>query len=100
VRVRVLSRIEVEAGGAEGADAVISIRGATDSAERDLAVALAQATRGESARLLRLSFDDIGMARYGHFLGPTMAHVTDAIEFGRDVVHGGGLFDGPSADRR
>jgi predicted protein tyrosine phosphatase len=97
VRVRVLSRIEVEAGGAEGADAVISIRGSTDSAERDLTVALAQATRGESARLLRLSFDDIGMERYGHFLGPTMAQVTAAIEFGRDVVHGRGFFDGPSA---
>lgn len=98
MRVRVLSRIEVEAGGAEGADAVISIRGSTESIERDLTVALAQATRGESARLLRLSFDDIGMERYGHFLGPTMAQVTDAIEFGRDIVHGGGFFDGPSAE--
>ena len=61
----------MEAGGAEGA--VISIRGSTESVERDLTVALARATRGESARLLRLSFDDIGMERYGDFLGPTMA---------------------------
>jgi predicted protein tyrosine phosphatase len=98
VRVRVLSRIEVEAGGAEGADAVISIRGSTEAVERDLTVALAQASRGESARLLRLSFDDIGMERYGHFFGPSMAQVTDAIEFGRHVVDGSGFFDGPSAE--
>ena len=86
LRVRVLSRVEVEAGGAEGADAVISIRGATESVERNLVIALTQATRGESARLLKLSFDDIGMERYGHFLGPTMQQVTDAIEFGRHVI--------------
>ena len=85
-------------GGAEGADAVISIRGSTESAERDLTIALAQATRGESARLLKLAFDDIGMERYGHFLGPTMRQVADAIEFGRHVVDGGGFFDGPSAE--
>jgi hypothetical protein len=55
MRVRVLSRVEVEAGGAEGAegaDAIISIRASTESVERDLTIALAQATGGESARLL------------------------------------------------
>ena len=75
MRVRVLSRVEVKAGGAEDADAVISIRGSAESVERDLTIALAQATRGESARLLKLAFDDIGMKRYGHFLGPTMGQV-------------------------
>jgi hypothetical protein len=55
MRVRVLSRVEVEAGGAEGADAVISIRASAESVEPDLAIALAQATEGESARFLRLS---------------------------------------------
>ena len=98
MRVRVLSRVEVEAGGAEGADAVISIRGATESVERNLVIALIQATRGESARLLKLSFDDIGMERYGHFLGPTMQQVTEAIEFGRHVIDGDGFFDGPTVE--
>jgi predicted protein tyrosine phosphatase len=96
MRVRVLSRVEVEAGGAEGADAVISIRASTEAAEPDLAIALAQATGGESARLLRLSFDDIGMERYGHFVGPSMAQITEVIEFGRRVIDGGSFFDGPS----
>ncbi len=96
MRIRVLSRVEVEAGGAEGADAVISIRASTDGIESDLAIALAQATKGESARLLRLSFDDIGMERYGHFVGPSMAQISDAIEFGRRVIDGSTFFDGPS----
>jgi predicted protein tyrosine phosphatase len=96
MRVRVLSRVEVEAGDAEGADAVISIRASTDAAEPDLATALTQATDGESARLLRLSFDAIGMERYGHFVGPNMAQITEVIEFGRRVVDGGSFFDGPS----
>lgn len=95
MRVRVLSRIEVERGGAEGADAVISIRPSSASDEPELVRALAQANRGESARLLSLSFDDIGMDRYGHFLGPTIAQVTEAIEFGRQVADGRCLFDGP-----
>jgi predicted protein tyrosine phosphatase len=97
MRVRVLSRVEVEAGGAEGADAVISIRASTEAVEPDLAIALAQATGGESARLLRLSFDDIGMERYRHFVGPSMAQITDAMEFGRRVIDGDSFFDGPSA---
>ena len=97
MRIKVLSRAEVEAGGAEGADAVISIRAAAPASEPELSAALVQATRGESARLLRLSFDDIGIAKYGHFVGPTIVQVSDAIEFGRSIVHGGHLFDGPSA---
>jgi predicted protein tyrosine phosphatase len=98
MRVRVLSRIEVEAGGAAGADAVISIRGSGVGAEPDLALALAQATRGESARLLTLRFDDIGMPTYGHFVGPGMAEVAEAIAFGRAIVDGRTLFDGPADD--
>jgi predicted protein tyrosine phosphatase len=98
MRVRVLSRVEVETGGAEGADAVISIRASTGGIEPDLAMALAQATRGESARLLRLSFDDIGIASCGHFVGPSMVQITDAIEFGRRVIDGSTFFDGRSAE--
>jgi hypothetical protein len=75
MRIRVLSRAEIEAGGAEGADAVISTRASAEAAEPDLAIALVPATGSESARLLRLSFDDIGMARYGHFVGPSMAQI-------------------------
>lgn len=97
MRVKVLSRAEVESGAAEGADAVISIRGSAASSEPELATALVQATRGESARLLKLSFDDIGMPEYGHFIGPTMAQVSDAIAFGRSIVDVQHLFDGPSA---
>ena len=88
MRIRVLSRTEVESGGAEGADAVISIRSSTNATTPDLAIALAQATRGESARLLRLSFDDIATAKLGHRIGPTMLQITEAIEFGRRVADG------------
>ncbi|WP_159014571.1 hypothetical protein [Acidisoma sp. S159] len=95
MRISVLSRTEVESGGAEGADAVISIRGSTNATTSDLAIALAQATRGESARLLRLSFDDIAIAKLGHRIGPTMLQVTEAIEFGRCVADGRHFFDGP-----
>jgi predicted protein tyrosine phosphatase len=98
MRIKVLSRREVEAGDAEGADAVISIRGSAATAEPELTASLAQATRGESARLLKLSFDDVGMSEYRHFRGPTMLQVTDAIEFGRSIRDGRNLFDGPSAD--
>ena len=96
MRVKVLSRAEVESGAAEGADAVISIRGSAASSEPELATALVQATRGESARLLKLSFDDIGMAEYGHFIGPTMTLVSDAIAYGRSIADGRHLYDGPS----
>lgn len=98
MRIKVLSRMEVESGSADGADGVISIRGSTVGNEPELATALAQATRGESARLLRLSFDDIGIPAYGHFRGPTMSQIQDAIEFGRSIVDGRKLFDGPSAE--
>jgi predicted protein tyrosine phosphatase len=85
-------------GDAEGADAIISIRSPGFGPEPELALALAQATKGESARLLRLAFDDIGMATYGHFVGPSMSQVADAIEFGRAIADGRNLFDGPSAN--
>jgi predicted protein tyrosine phosphatase len=45
-----------------------------------------------------LSFDDIGMPTYGHFVGPTMAQVGDAVEFGRSIVDGKFLFDGPNPE--
>jgi predicted protein tyrosine phosphatase len=97
IRVKVLSRMEVVAGGAEGVDAVISIRGRASAAEPELTIALAQATRGESARLLKLSFDDIGMPHHRHFVGPSMAQIADAVEFGRSIADGRLLFDGPGA---
>jgi predicted protein tyrosine phosphatase len=75
-----------------------SIRAATDSVEPHLAIALAQATGRESARLLRLSFDDVGMERYGHFVGPRIAQITDAVEFGRRVIDDAWFFDGPSTE--
>jgi predicted protein tyrosine phosphatase len=98
MRVRILSRTEVETGYANEADAIVSIRGTADGSEPQLAFAIAQATKGESARLLRLSFDDIGTAQYGHFAGPTMDQVVDVIEFGRQIADGRFLFDGPSSD--
>lgn len=98
MRVRVLSRREVESGGAEGADAVISIRSTAVAHEPGLALALTQATRGESARLLRLSFDDIGLAAYGRQIGPTMDQIRDALQFARSIVEGRSLFDGPAPD--
>ena len=98
MRIKVLSRKEVEAGGAEGADAVISIRATAVADEPELATALAQATRGESARLLRLSFDDIGMPEYEHYRGPTMTQIADAIDFARAIADGRCLFDGPSTE--
>ena len=98
MRIKVLSRKEVESGEALGADGVISIRGSTSRSEPDLTAALVQATRGEIARLLRLSFDDIGLATYRHLVGPTMAQIQEAVEFGRSIVHGQNLFDGPVAN--
>ena len=98
MRVRILSKREVEAGGAEGADAVISIRGSARATETQLALAIAQATGGESARLLKLSFDDIGLKQYGHLVGATMMQVADAIEFGREIIDGRCLFDGKRAN--
>lgn len=98
MRVKVLSRLEVESGGAEGADAVISIRATAAASEPELATALAQATQGESARLLRLPFDDIGIPEYGHYRGPTMTQIADAIDFARSIVDGGCLFDGPRVE--
>jgi predicted protein tyrosine phosphatase len=98
MRVRVLSRREVEAGSAEGADAVISIRPSSGEKEPGLALALTQATRGESARLLRLCFDDIGIVAYGRRIGPTMEQVQAALQFARSILDGRNLFDGAKPD--
>ncbi len=98
MRVRVLSRLEVENGGAEGADANVSIRSSIDGDEPELNLALAQASRGESARLLRLVVDDIGIPGFERFLGPTMSQIAVAIEFGRQAVDGRSFFDGPVDD--
>jgi predicted protein tyrosine phosphatase len=98
MRIRILSRTAIEAGGANDADAVISIRGTADGDEPDLALALAQATKGDSARLLRLRFDDIAMPAIADFVGPTLDQVQAAIHFGRRIADGRDLFDGPVAD--
>ena len=98
MRIRVLSRVAVESGEAVGADGLISIRGTGDGAEPELALAIAQATGGESARVLRLVHDDIGMPAYGHFVGPSMSQIQEAIDFGRRIRDGRVLFDGPVND--
>jgi predicted protein tyrosine phosphatase len=84
MRVVVLSRAAIEAGAAHGADAVISIRSTTIEPEPALDQALAALGEGDG-RLLRLRFDDIGMASYRHFIGPTAAQIAEAISFGRAV---------------
>jgi hypothetical protein len=83
MRVRILSRTEVEAGGAEGAEALISIRGVADRDGPLLTLAIAQA---------------IGMIQYGHFVGPTISEISEIIEFGRQIVDGRYLFDGPNSN--
>ena len=98
MRIKVLSKKEILAGEALGADGVISIRGSSSGDEPELAAALAQATRGERARLLRLAFDDIALATYRHLVGPTMTQISDAVEFGRSIVDGRNLFDGAVTD--
>jgi hypothetical protein len=47
-----------------------------------------------------LYFDDIGIARFGHFVGPNMAQIVDAIEFGRSIIDGASFFDGPGVGPR
>lgn len=98
MRVKVLSRLEVENGEAIGSDAIISIRGAQGATSRQLDLALAQATRNESARLLKLRFDDIGVPRYGRSVGPTMQQIDDVIGFGRAVRSADTFFDGPGVE--
>ncbi|HTH98316.1 MAG TPA: hypothetical protein VL574_12935 [Stellaceae bacterium] len=98
MRVRILSRADVELGRAADAEAVISIRGSADGDEPELDLALAQATKGESARLLRLRFDDIGMTAIGTFVGPSIDQIQQAIDFGRRVIRGRDFFDGPVDD--
>jgi predicted protein tyrosine phosphatase len=98
VLIKVLSRAEVENGAAEGVDAVISIQGSKGFVRRQLDLALAQATQNESARLLKLYFDDIGLPRYERQIGPTMLHIDEAIAFGRRVRSGEDFFDGPSTE--
>lgn len=95
MRIKLLSRHDVEAGQAQGCDGIISIRGSASRLEPDLAATLTQATRGESARLLRLHFDDVGLPTYRHLVGPTMAQISAAVDFGRAIVSGHNLFDGP-----
>ncbi|MCB8878028.1 hypothetical protein [Acidisoma silvae] len=97
MRIKILSRSEVENGAAEGADAVISIQGAHAATNRQLDLALAQVTGNESARLLKLRFDDIGVPRYRRAVGPTMQQIDAAIAFGRLVRSGADFFDGPPA---
>lgn len=93
--VLILSRQEAENGGAAGADAVISIRGHGE-AQATLDAALAQATGRESARLLRLHFDDIGSVGSRGRSAPAMEDLDAAIGFGRRLRSGEDWFDGPA----
>jgi predicted protein tyrosine phosphatase len=83
MRVLVTSRAAIEAGAAAGADAVISIRPTAIDPEPALDQALIEACGEDSARLLRLRFDDIGMPSYRHFVGPSAQHVAETLDFGR-----------------
>ncbi|WP_207461269.1 hypothetical protein [Azospirillum sp. SYSU D00513] len=84
LRVRVLSREQILAGGAEGADGIISVRGTgTVRGQAELDLALTQAVMGEVGAVLPLRFDDIGIAEYGPQRGPTDEHVAEALAFVR-----------------
>lgn len=81
MRVRVLSRREVEEGAAEGADVVISIHSPAAAGTAELDAALIQAVGGDVDALLTLRFDDIGLETFG----PDLAQIADALAFARRV---------------
>ena len=83
MRVRVLSRQAVEDGGAEGVDAVISIRASANGDFNQLDTAVAQALAGEVDAALVLRFDDIALPAYGPFVGPDMEHLAQTLDFAR-----------------
>lgn len=85
MRLLVLTRRQVEDGAAEGADAVISIRGHNARNTKTLDAALDQAVLGEVDRVLRLTFDDIGIPSFGPQRGPGSEHVNQVVDFGRLV---------------
>ncbi|PGH59224.1 hypothetical protein CRT60_00905 [Azospirillum palustre] len=86
MKVVVMSQRAVLDGAAEGADAIISIRGtAPDETVRDLDLACHQAVLGDVDGVLRLTFEDTGIPTYGLYTGPTMNDVVTAIDFGRRV---------------
>ncbi len=83
---KVLSQQAVLDGEAEGADAIVSIRGtASDIPVADLDLACTQAILGDVDAFLALRFDDIAISAYGPFQGPTMDDVSAVIEFGRRI---------------
>ena len=88
MRFRVLSRREVEAGGADSADAVVSIRPRRPSPEDELDLAIAQAVEGDLEAVLVLRFDDIGLERHDRFVGPALEDVDRLLAFGRAVGEG------------
>lgn len=83
MRVLVLSRRQVEDGAAQGADAVVSVRGTAARGLGTLDEALAQAVLGDCGAVLRLALDDIGVPALGPLRGPTQAQVDEAVDFGR-----------------
>lgn len=86
MKVRVLSRAEVESGAAEGADAVVSIRPASSADPfDDLDLAVRQAVLGDADAILVLRFDDIGIPGYGSYVGPTIEDVAAGLEFCRRI---------------
>lgn len=72
MRVRVLSRVAVKAGAAEGVDAIISIRSTALEPCEDLHLAVQQAVLGDMQAALVQRFDDIGIPAVGRYRGPTM----------------------------
>ena len=88
MRVLVLSQADVEAGHAEGTDAIISIRASAPASSAALDLAMHQAVLGDLDASLVLRFDDIGIPAYGPCRGPTMDDVSAALEFARSArVH-------------
>lgn len=85
MQVRVLSRAAVEAGAAEGVDAIISIRASAPEPCDDLDLAVHQAVAGVADDVLVLWFDDIALPAYGPYVGPTIEHVSEVLDFARRV---------------
>jgi len=87
--VFIWSRAEIEAGAAEGTDAVISVRGLADRGSFEtLDLAVAQAVLGDVDAMLVLRADDIGVPRLGAQRGPTDEQVAAVIDFARAVRAG------------
>lgn len=85
MKVRILSQAAVEAGAAEGADGLISIRASAPEPCEVLDLAVQQAVSGIVDAALVLRFDDVAIPAYGPYVGPTMVDVSTALDFARRI---------------